>query len=238
MFILTLYRQKEVRPETMEQILNRVESGAGPQTLELADLQVDREEQERLEREKALKESEERQRQREQAEAAAAAHAAAMAAEAEAERQRLAEEQLQEAARVMNERKQRDEEERIKLEEANRGWNKTLSVTKYKALWSTLPTAGSFQCNLKNVPMLTKLTEHLQKQGFHIVFAAQAGPEDVEVGVCNERATDNETWFMARFVATRQNFSAVMKSENAEQVTGYVKKFALAKVLEIDTSAK
>jgi hypothetical protein len=70
--------------------------------------------------------------------------------------------------------------------------------------------------------------------GFHIVFAAKPSPTDVEVGVCNIRTQDSDAWFMARFLATATTFSAVMKAQNPEQVTAYVKKFALAKVLKID----
>jgi hypothetical protein len=71
--------------------------------------------------------------------------------------------------------------------------------------------------------------------GFHIVFAAKPSPTDVEVGVCNIRTQDSDAWFMARFLATATTFSAVMKAQNPEQVTAYVKKFALAKVLKIDS---
>jgi hypothetical protein len=42
---------------------------------------------------------------------------------------------------------------------------------------------------------------------------------------------------MARFLATPNSFSAVMKSESPEVVAGHVKKFALAKVLKIDTTS-
>lgn len=192
-----------------------------PAPLELADLQVDREKEERLERERAVREREERKRQQELEEAAA-----------EAEKRRRADEQLQEAARVLNERRQREEEEAA---QRDNGWDRTLAVAKFKTLWATLGTAGSFQCNLKALPAITNLTEHLKKQGFHIVFAAKPSPNDVEVGVCNIRLQEEDPWFMARFLATQNSFSAVMKAENTEQVTAYVKKFALAKVLKIDS---
>ena len=188
----------------------------------LADLQVDREKEERLERERAVREREDRKRQQEIEEAAA-----------EAEKKRKADAQLMEAARVLNERRQRDEEEAKKQQEAN-SWDRTLPVAKFKALWSSLGTAGSFQCNLKSLPAITNLTDHLKKQGFHIVFAAKPSPNDVEVGVCNIRLAETDVWFMARFLATATSFSAVMKAQNPEQVTSYVKKFALAKVLKID----
>lgn len=193
-----------------------------PTALELADLQVDREKEERLERERAVREREDRKRQLELEEAAA-------------EKRRRADEQLQEAARVLNERRQRDEEEAAQRERELNGWDRTLAVAKFKTIWATLGTAGSFQCNLKSLPAITNLTEHLKKQGFHIVFAAKPSPNDVEVGVCNIRIQEQDPWFMARFLATQNSFSAVMKAENTEQVTAYVKKFALAKVLKIDS---
>lgn len=155
-------------------------------------------------------------------------------AAAEAEKKRKADLQLQEAARVLNERRAKEEEEQQRKEQELNGWDRTLAVVKFKALWASLGTAGSFQCNLKALPAITNLTEHLKKQGFHIVFAAKPSPNDVEVGVCNIRLQDGDPWFMARFLATSNSFSAVMKAENAEQVTAYVKKFALAKVLKID----
>ena len=80
-------------------------------------------------------------------------------------------------------------------------------------------------------------TDHMKKQGFHIVFAAVPNPNELEIGICNIRPTGTEPWFMARFLASNANFSAVMKSQNPEQITQFVKKFALAKVLKIDTSA-
>ena len=48
----------------------------------------------------------------------------------------------------------------------------TITVTQYKALWSSLETAGSFQCKLKEAPSVHKLSEHMRKQGFHVVFAS------------------------------------------------------------------
>lgn len=213
-------KKKEVRPDATAPV--DIEIGP-PAALELADLQVDREKEERLERERAIREREDRKRQQELEEAAA-----------EAEKQRKAELQMQEAARVLNERRQREEEEAAQRERELNGWDRTLAVAKFKTLWATLSTAGSFQCNLKALPAITNLTEHLKKQGFHIVFAAKPSPNDVEVGVCNIRLQEQDPWFMARFLATQSSFSAVMKAENTEQVTAYVKKFALAKVLKID----
>ena len=220
-------RKKEVRPDDAPP-LDSLEAGAGAPkaggALELADLQQDREKEERMERERAVREREDRKRQQEIEEAAE-----------EAERKRRADAQLQEAARVLNERRQREAEEAARREEEANGWERTLPVAKFKALWSSLGTAGSFKCNLKALPAITNLTEHLKKQGFHIVFAAKPSPNDVEVGVCNVRAQEQDVWFMARFLATATSFSAVMKAQNAEQVTAYVKKFALAKVLKIDS---
>ena len=225
--MLHFKRKKEVSPDNLAASaphLDALEKGP-PAPLELADLQVDREKEERLERERAVREREDRKRQEEHQEAAA-----------EAEKRRRADEQLQEVARSLQEKRQREEEERALKEQLANGWDRTLPVVKFKALWASLGTAGSFQCNLKQLPAITNLTEHLKKQGFHIVFAAKPSPNDVEVGVCNVRAQENDPWFMARFLATPTSFSAVMKAQNAEQVTAYVKKFALAKVLKIDTA--
>jgi len=222
-------KKKEVVPEPAPApALEELEAGkSGDGTLQLADIQQDREKEEREERERAVREREERRRQLEIDNAAE-----------EAERRRKTDQQLMEAARVLNERRQKEEEERRRREEEAAGFDKALSVAKFKALWSSLGTSGSFQCNLKTLPAITNLTEHLKKQGFHIVFAAKPSANDVEVGVCNIRTAETDVWFMARFLATQTNFSAVMKAQNAEQVTAYVKKFALAKVLKIDNQKK
>lgn len=125
------------------------------------------------------------------------------------------------------------EEARLALERAP-----TMSVAKYKALWADLAIAGSFQCKLKSAPTLSALTDHFKKQGFHVVFAASPNSVDCEVGISNIRDdTGTGKWFMARFLASASSFSAVMKAEDAEMVTGFVKKFALAKALKIDTAA-
>lgn len=60
----------------------------------------------------------------------------------------------------------------------------------------------------------------------------------IEVGISNIRFLGTEPWFMARFVSSQSTFSAVMKAEDSNQVTSYVKKFALAKVLKIDSGAQ
>jgi len=112
----------------------------------------------------------------------------------------------------------------------------TLSVTHFKSLWGQLNTSGSFQCKLKVMPSLASLSEHLRKQGFHVVFAASTSSAEIEIGLCNVREGGTGSWFLARFLASATAFSAVMKAEDASQVTVYVKKFALARVLKIDTT--
>lgn len=94
---------------------------------------------------------------------------------------------------------------------------------------------------------MTVLANHLKKQGFHVVFQHNQPNGDVEIGFCNVRkepsadagagaGAGEEAVFMARFVASGTSFNAVMKSDDASNVPGFVKKFALAKVLKIDTS--
>ncbi len=136
------------------------------------------------------------------------------------------------AAKAEEEKALREEEEkRLALERA-----KTMTVAIYKDFWSKLSISGSFQCKLKQAPSLPELTEHFKKQGFHVVFATSPNTIDVEVGICNVRESGEGAWFLARFLASATSFSAVMKCENAELVTGFVKKFALAKTLKIDSS--
>lgn len=117
---------------------------------------------------------------------------------------------------------------------ANR-WEAVLNVTRFKGLWTSFPTNGSFQCNLKATPVLNQVVDHLKKQGFHVVFAVSPNADNMEIGVCNIRPVGVEDWFMARFLIAKGTFSAVMKANNAEIVPPLVKKFALAKVLKIDT---
>ena len=57
----------------------------------------------------------------------------------------------------------------------------------------------------------------------------------IEVGICNIRTSGEEPWFMARFLASTSNFSAVMKCQDPSIVEKFVKKFALAKILKIET---
>ena len=80
--------------------------------------------------------------------------------------------------------------------------------------------------------------EHMKKQGFHVAYAATPKDEDVEVGLSNIREDRKGPWFIARLLTSGNSFSAVMKAEDPEVVPKYVKKFALAKVLKIDTSKK
>ena len=37
---------------------------------------------------------------------------------------------------------------------------------------------------------------------------------DVEIGLCNIRNNEQEAWFLARFLISPQNFSAVMKASD------------------------
>jgi hypothetical protein len=198
--------------------------------LPLKALEKDKEEDEREQREKVLLEQEmERQR------------VAQAEAEANAEFLRRQEEALQEAARKFQEQKMREakeEEERKKVQEAANRWEAVLTVAQFKSFWSTYSTNGSFQCNLKAMPTVNILVEHLKKQGFHIVFAVSPNANNLEVGICNVRPVGQPSWFMARFLAANNSFSAVMKSDNSEIVAQMVKKFALAKVLKIDTPGK
>ena len=113
----------------------------------------------------------------------------------------------------------------------------TLSVHQFKALWSSLQVLGSFQCKLRSAPNMQTLTQHLRKQNFHVVFAASPNDTETEVSICNIRPSGDDAWFMARFLFSKSIFSAAMKAQNAEEVEGYVKRFALARVLKIDTSS-
>ena len=85
-------------------------------------------------------------------------------------------------------------------------------------------------------PSLILFTEHIKKQGFHVVYATSPTSSDIELGICNIRSAGNEAWFLARFIASSSSFSTIMKAEIPEEVSAHVKKFALAKILKIDTS--
>eukprot|EP00605_Chrysophyceae_sp_TOSAG23-4_P002428 GSChrysophyteH1.ASY1.ANO1.2687.1 assembled CDS len=154
--------------------------------------------------------------------------------EGEAEEARLkAEAEAAEAARRLKELE--EEEARIAANQLEA----TLNSDKFKKQWGDLQQAGSFQCKLKMMPDLKAFTAHLVKQGFHVVFAA--GPSaagDIEIGLCNIRSSNEEKWFLARLLAAKGAFSAIMKAEAPDIVPKFVKKFALAKILKIDTNKK
>jgi hypothetical protein len=115
--------------------------------------------------------------------------------------------------------------------------SKVLSMHQFKPLWAALEVAGSFQCNLRISPNLQNLLSHLKKQNFHIIYASSLNETDTEIAICNIRYDLSEAWFMARFVFSSKVFSAVMKCQNLDSVEIYVKKFSLARVLKIDTTA-
>ena len=86
---------------------------------------------------------------------------------------------------------------------------------------------------------MKNFTEHLKKQGFHIVFASETSTNDLEIGLCNVRTENDQgkirgPWFAARLLCSKNNFSAVMKAEDPSLVPQHVKNFKLAKVLKID----
>ena len=110
----------------------------------------------------------------------------------------------------------------------------TLTVSRYKSLWSSLEPAGSFQCPLREAVSVIVFTEHLTTQGFHIVFTSSPTATDSEVGICNIRSGASEPWFLARFLFTRTSLSAVMKCQDRSRVKDFVRNFALARVLKID----
>jgi phosphoglycolate phosphatase-like HAD superfamily hydrolase len=196
--------------------------------LALKELDKDREREEREQREKISKEQEEERQRIALKEAEANAEFLRRQEDEEKERLRLVEERRLAEERVMQEKKEAEEF-------ANR-WESVLSVTRYKALWATLTTSGSFQCNLKVMPALNTMTDHLKRQGFHVVFAASANSQNIEVGICNVRPVGEENWFTARFLVSNNGFSAVMKATSADSVPNYVKKFALAKILKIEAA--
>jgi hypothetical protein len=199
--------------------------------LELANLGNDREKQERLERERAEAAEHERLRLEK------------LEMDAQLERDRLNELERIEAAQREQERLRKEQEEKEAIlrkenEQKEMDTKPVLSVFEFKSLWSQLSTTGSFQCKLKSLPVMLQFTDHLKKQGFHVVFAASPTATDIEIGLCNIRNVGNEPWFMTRFLATATSFSAVMKAQDPSQVTAFVKKFALAKVLKIDGAIK
>jgi len=184
----------------------------------------DKELAERLEQERAAEEAERRaqfEKQRREKEAVA-------------EEARKFEEEAAKAAARLKELQQ--EEERINAQM----FQPTLNSGRFKEMWASLAQAGSFQCSLKAMPVVEEFTGHLMKQGFHVVFAAGPGTTgDVEIGLCNIRVQGSEEkWFLARLLASNGAFSAIMKAESPDIVPTFVKKFALAKILKIDTSKK
>lgn len=196
-------------------------------SLPLRALEKDREQDEREKRETVMREQAEEERRRAQKELE----------DQEALKKKLQQEQ-EELARQQEEARQLEAkalaEQKAEEDFANR-WESVLNVTRFKGLWTTLPTSGSFQCNLKAMPVLNQVVEHLKKQGFHVVFAVSPNADNMEIGICNIRPVGVEDWFMARFLLAKNTFSAVMKSNNSDIVPPLVKKFALAKVLKIDT---
>jgi hypothetical protein len=61
--------------------------------------------------------------------------------------------------------------------------SQALTVTQFKALWSSLESRGQFQCKLREDPNMHILVEHMRKQGFSIVFAStntQSSQQSVE----------------------------------------------------------
>lgn len=166
-------------------------------------------------------------------------------AEDERERQKIRdriEQELQEKREremTLEQLKKKEAEEKAlkEAEEAMRlaEQSPTLTVANYKSLWSKLAIGGSFQCKLKASPNLHAFADHLKAQGFHIVFASSPNTIDIELGICNIRPDGTGPWFIARFLASQANFSAVMKAEDPSIITTFVKKFALAKILKIET---
>jgi hypothetical protein len=170
------------------------------------------------------------------------------------ENERLANERLineKEQARIRAEeleRKAKEEEERQQTEAARLiatlrdvpqneppKTETQLSGAQFRSLWSVVETAGSFQCKIKFLPSMNAFTEHMKRQGFHVVFATMPATGGLEVGISNIRNNGDDPWFMARFIALGNTFSAVMKCQDPTAVEKFVKKFALAKILKIDT---
>ena len=113
-----------------------------------------------------------------------------------------------------------------------------------------MDTVGSFETRILTLPNTQVLQTHLEKQGFHVVFAVGPNPnnnnnrggggggggeeeEEIEIGICNIRTTKDDPWFLARFLITPDSFSAVMKGSNAEFTAACVKKFKVASVLKV-----
>ena len=129
--------------------------------------------------------------------------------------------------------KNKSRTEKKSIEPSNDG--PTLSLPQFKSRWAALTPSGSFHCKLRMAPDITVLNAHLKKQGFCVVYDKKDSAGEIEIGFCNVRSGD-EAVFMARFMIDQKNFNAVMKCENNSDTAAYVKKFALAKVLKIDTT--
>lgn len=131
-------------------------------------------------------------------------------------------------------RLEREEKERLEKEEREA---RTMTAKMFKSAWNKLNSAGSFQCKLKTPAVQPAFVEHLRKQAFHVVFVSNPATGGFEIGVCNVRENGEGPWFLARFLSVDETFSAVMKCEDPSTVTTHVKRFALAKVLRINTKA-
>lgn len=190
----------------------------------LADIRDKREREEEKERER-LEQEQQKHEERKAAEK--------KKKEEEEERQRQREEE-EEAIRRKREQEADEKNEREKMERSP-----TLTVLQYKGLWTSLGSTGSFDCNLKSKPSMHALSEHMRKQGFHVVFASsnEDGSKDLELGICNVREDGTGPWYLARFLSVGNKFSAVMKCQDPSAVPNFVKKFALAKILKIDTNS-
>lgn len=238
---LSASSSSQVPGDKQENELADTEFGEGQQ--QQLRVVVDRELQERLERERI---EEEKARRAE--------------ARAEAAKRQLQEEEMRRTAAANEElrrqqleaeaslKKAQEEAEIRRQQEAEAAARApVLTLKDFKALWGALDTGGAFQAKIKMQPSMTVLTEHFQKQGFHIVFTSGASSAEIEIGVCNIRQIwhDNsagasptpEAWFLARFLASSTHFSAVMKATDQNIIKGFVKKFLLAKVLKMDTTA-
>ena len=109
-----------------------------------------------------------------------------------------------------------------KLEEERADAAPTLDVPRYKALWADMAVSGQFNAKVRQIPSLAGITEHMKKQGFHVVFTTALGSQEVELGLCNVRTGPQDKWFLARFLATPTDFSAVMKTEDPAGPGKYV----------------
>jgi hypothetical protein len=137
------------------------------------------------------------------------------------------------AEKTAREAAEREERERREREEREAAMAPYLSARAFKSLWTSLGSAGSFQCELKIPATQEKFVEHIRRQNFHVVFVGNPDAGGFEVGVCNTRENGTGPWFMTRFLTNEKTFSAVMKCEDPSVVTSYVKRFSLAKVLRI-----